>query len=826
LPEHPLPPADSGSTAENASATHSSEDEFSRTIGDNAGDRSSGIGEAADSPIGPYHLIQKIGEGGMGEVWLAEQTHPVRRRVALKLIKAGFNTREVVARFESERQALALMDHPAIAKIFDAGSTPEALPYFAMEYVAGLPITDYCDKHRLAVRERLALFVHVCEGVQHAHQKAVIHRDLKPSNILITEVDGKPMPKIIDFGIAKATAQRLTEQTMFTRVGALMGTPEYMSPEQADSGGEDIDTRTDVYSLGVIFYELLTGSLPLSVTQMRTFTFHELLRRLREDEAPRPSTKLRTLGDQTLSAARSRQTEPGTLRKQLRGDLDSIALKALEKNRTRRYGSPAEFAADIHRYLDDEPVLATASSALYRARKFVRRHRFGVAASSAVGLAVLALAITMTVQSARIARERDRANREAEAAKRVADFLVGLFQVSDPDESRGNTVTAREILDKGAREINTNLAGQPEMQARMMSTIGRVYEGLGLFQPAVELLTKAVVTQQRTLGPEHPDTLNSQRLLARLKQYQGHYPEAEKLLKATFERQQRVLGREHSDTLVTATTLGGLYSQQGRYAEAEKLLSKVLEISRRKLGPEHPDTLSVIHSLAIAYDGMHLYRKEEATWRELAEARRRVLGHDHPDTLAAINNLAYTEYRESKYADAEKLQRETLAISRRVQGNEHPNVLMALGNLANTLAKENRLDEAERLQREALDGRMRVLGPDNPDTLFSMNNLAQVLASEGKYKEAKNLYLQALAGERRVLGENHPELAGLWYNLAELEATQGHRTEALEYLRASIKCGYADPQELSVDDSFKSLRDDPEYKALLAEVHRRATNQK
>jgi non-specific serine/threonine protein kinase/serine/threonine-protein kinase len=757
----------------------------------------------------------------MGEVWLAEQTHPVRRRVALKLIKSGFNTREVVARFESERQALALMDHPAIAKIFDAGSTPEGLPYFAMEYVAGLPITEYSDKHRLAVRERLELFVRVCEGVQHAHQKAIIHRDLKPSNVLITEVDGKPTPKIIDFGIAKATAQRLTEQTMFTRVGALIGTPEYMSPEQADSGGEDIDTRTDVYSLGVIFYELLTGALPLSLTQMRTFTFHELLRRLREDEAPRPSTKLRTSGDQTLTAAHSRQTEPRALRKQLRGDLDSIALKALEKDRARRYGSPAEFAGDIRRYLDDEPVLATTASAVYRARKFVRRHRLAVAASSAVAFAVLTLAITMTVQSARIAKERDRANHEAEAAEHVANFLVGLFKVSDPDESRGNTITARAILDKGAREIETGLARQPVMQARMMATIGEVYEGLGLFQPAVDLLTKAVSIQTRVLGPEHPTTLNSQRLLARLYEYQGHYPEAEKLLKATLDREKRVLGPEHADTLRTAGTLGGLYSQEGRYPESEKVLSNVLEMSRRTLGPEHPDTLSVMHSLGLVYDGMHLYPKEEETWRELAEIRKRVLGRDHPETLATISNIAYTQYRQGKFADAEKLQREVLAMNRRVLGNEHPNVLMVAGNLANTLQKENRLREAEDLQREVLTVRKRVLGPDNPDTFFAMNNLAEILVSEGNNKEAESLYLQALAGEKRVLGENHPELINLWYNLAAVEAMQGNREQALRYLRTAISHGYADAAELSADTSFRSLAGDADYQKLVAEVQRR-----
>ncbi len=292
--------------------------------------------ERPGAEIGPYRLLQVIGEGGMGEVWLAQQERPVSRRVALKLVKAGMNSREVMARFQSERQALALMDHPAIARVFDAGSTAEGRPYFVMEYVAGVPITTYCDQHELTTRERLELFVHVCEGVQHAHQKAIIHRDLKPSNILVTEVDGKPVPKIIDFGVAKAVAHRLTAETMFTRIGVLIGTPQYMSPEQADSGGLDIDTRTDVYSLGVILYELLVGAPPLEFRSLQGAAFHEMLRKVRDEDAVPPSTKLRTLAGDSNQIAERRQTDPGTLARQLSGDLDCITLKALEKDRVRR----------------------------------------------------------------------------------------------------------------------------------------------------------------------------------------------------------------------------------------------------------------------------------------------------------------------------------------------------------------------------------------------------------------------------------------------------------------------------------------------------------
>jgi non-specific serine/threonine protein kinase/serine/threonine-protein kinase len=369
--------------------------------------------------VGRYRLVQKIGEGGMGEVWLAEQREPVQRRAALKLLKAGLNTGEVIARFESERQALALMDHPVIAKVFDAGSTPRGTPYFVMEYVAGKPITAYCDDHRLSIGERLELFMHVCEGVQHAHQKAIIHRDLKPSNILVMEVDGRPAPKIIDFGVAKALTQKLTAHTLLTRVGAMIGTPEYMSPEQALSSGEDIDTRTDVYSLGIILYELLAGVPPID---LRKTTLEEFLRKLREEEPPTPSTKIRAQDPATSTeVARRRQAEPLALAKQMRGDLDSIVLKALEKERSRRYDSPAELAADIRRYLTNEAVLAVPPSAAYRARKFARRYRAALVTAAAFVLVLLAATGISIWQGVRATRQRDRADGEAAVAQAIND---------------------------------------------------------------------------------------------------------------------------------------------------------------------------------------------------------------------------------------------------------------------------------------------------------------------------------------------------------------------------------------------------------------------
>ena len=382
--------------------------------------------------IDSYYLIELIGEGGMGEVWLAEQKEPVRRRVAIKLIKAGMDTREVVARFESERQALALMDHPAIAKVLDAGSTPEGRPYFAMEYVAGTPITTYCDRHKLTTRQRMELFIQVCEGVQHAHQKAIIHRDLKPSNILVSDVDGKPMPRIIDFGLAKATSQRLTDGSIYTRVGAVLGTLEYMSPEQADTGGEDIDTRTDVYSLGVVLYQLLVGALPLDLKKL---AYEQMLRRLREQDVPRPSSRILTQGGDSAVTAQNRGTDPPSLTRQLRGDPDAVVLKALEKDRNRRYGSPSELAADIGRYLRHEPVSAHPPSAGYRARKYIRRHRLGVAMSAAALLLLAGFAVTEAILLRRITRERDRADQNLKLAEKAVDESLSSASAQQSQEA-------------------------------------------------------------------------------------------------------------------------------------------------------------------------------------------------------------------------------------------------------------------------------------------------------------------------------------------------------------------------------------------------------
>jgi eukaryotic-like serine/threonine-protein kinase len=731
---------------------------------------------AAVRQIGPYRLLQLLGEGGMGEVWLAEQKEPVRRRVALKLVKAGMNTREVMARFASERQALTVMDHPAIAKVLDAGSTADGAPYFVMEYVAGVPITAYCDNHRLSTRERLELFILVCEGVQHAHQKAIIHRDLKPSNILVAEVNGRAAPKIIDFGVAKALTQRLIADTLFTRVGALLGTPEYMSPEQAGSSNEDIDTRTDVYSLGIIFYELLAGAPPLD---LRKIAFEEFMRRLREEEPPKPSTKIRTQDPATSSeVARRRQTEPVTLVKQVRGDLDSIALKALEKDRSRRYGSPSDLAADIGRYLNNEAVLAVPQSAAYRARKFARRYRAALVTACAFALVLFAAAAVSIRQSLR-------ANREAAEAQAVNEFLRNdlLAQASasvqaGPRAKPDPDLKVRTALDRAAVRITGKFDREPDVEAAIRDTIGQTYVDLGLYAEARTQLERALELHRRVQGSKDAKTLKSLNLLGRIAYLQGKYPEAEALLSQALDTQRRVLGPEHADTLNTLNNLAAVYWSDGKYAQGEALYTPALEIQRRVLGPENPNTLVAMINLANIYFSQGKYAQAEPLYSEAVDTSRRVLGPEHPSTLLNMNDLAGAYYAEGKYAQAEALYLQVLDISRRVLGPEHPSALTPAMNLASVYFKQSKYPQAEALYSQTLDIQRRVLGPEHPSVLNSLINLAITEVAEGKYAQAEAHYIQGEEISRRVLGPKHPFTLAFMSDLPDAYYLQGKYTQA------------------------------------------------
>jgi serine/threonine protein kinase/tetratricopeptide (TPR) repeat protein len=715
--------------------------------------------EGPGTRIGPYKLLQPIGEGGMGVVYLAEQEHPVRRKVALKIIKPGMDTAQVVARFEAERQALALMDHPNIAKVHDAGATDTGRPYFVMELVNGIPITDYCDQARLTPRERLELFVPVCRALQHAHQKGIIHRDVKPSNVLITLIDGRPVPKVIDFGIAKATDQRLTERTLFTQHGAVVGTFEYMSPEQAALSGVDIDTRSDVYSLGVLLYELLTGTTPLGRARLREAGYAEILRLIREEEPVKPSTRLSDSGQALPSIAATRATEPTRLARLVRGELDWIVMKALEKDRARRYDSAGGFARDVEKYLADEPVEACPPSRRYRLGKFARRHRAALAVAASFAAMLLIAASVSTWLAIRARRERDRAveaetmaraerdraaaaeratRSEADKVKAVNEFLTeDLLTQAEPGKNAAESkVTLREVLDRAAAKVGERFREKPEAEIVIRRAISNTYHGLGAWAQAEQQAVAMLEIERRLNGDDGVNTLLALGELAHMRDHLGRTAEALEALRRADEGLRRRLGADDPRTMTVRQRMAMACQSAGRTAEAIPIVEDMLERFAAKLGPDHPDILKLRMDLG------NLYRTAGRTAEAipmLEDALRRStagVGPDHPSTLRLRHTLglAYTEA--GRAADEIPFLEETLKRIKAQIGPDHVDTFASLTNLARAYVAAGRAAEALPLQEDVLRHFEAKLGPDHPWTLGARNNLGATYFAAGRAAEA------------------------------------------------------------------------------------------
>ena len=828
------------------------------------------IPEQAGGMIGNYKLLQELGEGGFGTVWVAEQSEPVRRRVALKIIKVGMDTKEFVARFEQERQALALMDHPNIAKILDGGATPYGRPFFVMELIRGITITEYCDKAGLGMRERLELFIQVCRAVQHAHQKGIIHRDIKPANILVTINDGQAVPKVIDFGIAKAMQGRLTDKTIFTMFEQMIGTPLYMSPEQAEMTSLDIDTRSDIYSLGVVLYELLTGRTPIEAASIAEAGIEKIREIIRDVDPPRPSAKVKTLnGVDLTTAAKRRHVEPTKFSSAIRGDLDWIVMKCIEKDRRRRYDAADGLVLDIERHLTNQTVIARPPTTSYLVGRFVRRNRLLVGAGGAVAVALILGAVVSRWQALRAVAERDakeqalQVARAAEAdTKAFSDFLVkrvlATARPQDVEGGLGIDVSVVRALEQAQKRLEQDFGNRPKAEAVAREAIGVTWETLGRYDEAAIQLEKALKLREQephpvesdilktsndlaiayqkagmsekslplyervlskrkeTLPPDHPDILLSMNNLAGAYYDTGDLPRSLALYEQTFEASKATLGPDDANTLKSMGNLARAWKEGGNTGKtfplkAQPLYERALEKSVAELGADHPDTLTSMNNLAVCYEQSGNAHAALPLYERALALSRTKLGDDHPDTLTSMNNLAGAYFKTDHVPKAIQLYEQAVEKGRIKPGADHRDTINSIVNLAVAYEKANEFPKAVELYAEALEKKKARLGPGHRDTLKAMSTLAVAYSEAGEMQKALPFFEQALLGRKSLLGPDAPETLKSMFNMAHAyRAVKDFRNALIhfeELLAAQRRrLGQNDPQVTELERQVAELR--------------------
>jgi len=753
--------------------------------------------------IGPYKILRELGQGGMGSVYLAEQRDPVERKVAIKILRAAADSPVSRARFNIESRALALMNHPNIATVIDANSTSTGHPYIVMEYVEGESLLDFCDKRSLTVNERIEVFMGVLDAIQHAHQKGILHRDIKPGNVIVCEHEGEAIPKIIDFGTAKALDTTQTNMKRQTAEGLVVGTPMYMSPEQITGLDSQVDVRTDIYALGVLLYELLAGVSALNTENMsQIHMFHTIL----NVEPEPPSRRIADVGQHVLS---SRSIDRANLERSLKGDLDWIIMKAIDKEPSRRYGSSSELIMDLNRYRKKEPVSAGPPTRIYKLKKFMIRNRVWVGFSILVFVLLLGGTFGTTIGMMKALKAKKQAESSEQVAVQTLEYLQKIIASADPFKD-GGRIGVQELLEKAASGIEQDLKGAPQVEAAMRFTLGWTFLELGRYEVAERELELSRQLQVSSLGPEHPDTMKTMNALGRLAYKQGDYPKARSILQANWEREKKVLGEGESQTIWSQYTLGKTLNKIGETKQAESMLRDVLALRFQIDGPEHPNYLVTLNSLCLVLSQNGKLQEARDLQTKAHETLRRVLGETHPNTLNSASNLARILLQLDKWRDARILAAQTLEQQARILGKNHPETLSTLYALGSSQFYLGDIDQAEANLTTCLNARKQTLGSFHPDTLITSLALADIHAAKNRTSEALEAYIVTFEKwEQMEDSEHFEQVTGPLFHFIEFLEQQNQHAKAREYLQRMDKKLMSNQEKEQVRQKLESLGTSP-----------------